>query len=137
MTAGYSRRGLTEKLGVKPGTTVTVLGAPAGYRRLLAPVPAGVRFVNRLAAGAGFVHQFARRRSELEAAFPRLARALEDTGTLWVSWPKRAAKVETDLTEDVVRGIGLAAGLVDVKVCAVDQTWSGLKFVRRLRDRKR
>ena len=78
---------------------------------------------------------FARSEAELRKAFPRLRDRLETNGMLWVAWPKKAAKVETDLTESVVREYGLGAGLVDVKICAVDETWSGLKFVRRLRDR--
>lgn len=82
-------------------------------------------------------YSFHRRREDLAVDFPRLARALTDDSTLWISWPKKGSGVETDLTEDVVRAIGLDQGLVDVKVCAVDQVWSGLKFVRRVRNRAR
>jgi hypothetical protein len=78
-----------------------------------------------------FIHQFARRKDDLAEAFPRLAQALADDGMVWISWPKKTSKIATDLTEDVVRGLGLPLGLVDVKVCAIDETWSGLKFVRR------
>jgi len=134
--AGYSSRSLADKLGIKPGTTVTALAAPPAYISLLQPVPADVTFVNRLAKQARFVHCFVTRRAELEKEFPALSRSLADDGTVWISWPKKAAKTDTDLTEDVVRAIGLRAGLVDVKVCAVDELWSGLKFVRRLADRK-
>ena len=134
--AGYSSRSLADKLGIKPGTIVTALAAPPAYIQLLQPVPADVTFVNRLGKQARFVHCFVTRRAELEKEFSALARSLADDGTVWISWPKKAAKTDTDLTEDVVRGIGLAAGLVDVKVCAVDDLWSGLKFVRRLADRK-
>ena len=84
-----------------------------------------------MSRGAPFIHQFARRKADLTEMFPRLARALADGGMLWISWPKKTSKVATDLTEDIVRGLGLPLGLVDVKVCAVDETWSGLKFVRR------
>jgi hypothetical protein len=134
--AGYSPRSLADKLGIKPGTVVTALGPPPAYLELLAPVPADVTFVSRLGRRARFVHCFVTRRAELEREFPRLAAALADDGMAWISWPKKAAQVETDLTEDVVRGVGLRAGLVDVKVCAVDEVWSGLKFVRRRADRK-
>ena len=134
--AGYSPRSLAEKLGIKPGTVVTALGPPRAYARLLGPMPADVTFVNRLGKRVRFVHCFVTRRAELSKEFPALARALADDGMVWISWPKKAAKVETDLTEDVVRELGLRAGLVDVKVCAVDEIWSGLKFVRRLADRE-
>ena len=134
--AGYSQRSLADKLGIKPGTVVTTLSPPPAYVKLLAPVPADVTFVSRLGRGAKFVHSFVTRRADLAKAFPEMARMLADDGTVWVSWPKKAAETDTDLTEDVVRELGLAVGLVDVKVCAVDDLWSGLKFVRRLKDRK-
>jgi len=134
--AGYSQRSLADKLGIKPGTVVTALSTPPAYVKLLAPMPADVTFVSRLGKRARFIHCFVTRRAELEKEFPALARALADDGMAWISWPKKAAKVETDLTEDVVRALGLRVGLVDVKVCAVDEVWSGLKFVRRLADRK-
>jgi hypothetical protein len=129
--AGYSSRSLVQKLGIGPGTTVVVVDGPPGYPSLLGKLPAGASIRTSMPAGARFIHQFASRRAELEKALPRAARALEDDGTLWVSWPKKASKRPTDLTEDVVRAIGLPLGLVDVKVCAVDDVWSGLKFVRR------
>ena len=115
---------------------VTALAAPPAYLSLLQPVPADVTFVNRLGKRTRFVHCFVTRRAELEREFPALSRSLADDGMVWISWPKKAAKAETDLTEDVVREVGLRAGLVDVKVCAVDDLWSGLKFVRRLADRR-
>jgi hypothetical protein len=122
---------LVEKLGIKPGTPVVLLSEPPGFPATLGPLPAGASIRTRLSPGAPFIHQFARRQADLRATFPRLARALADDGMLWISWPKKTSKVATDLTEDVVRGLGLPLGLVDVKVCAVDETWSGLKFVRR------
>ena len=134
--AGYSPRSLADKLGIKPGAVVTALSPPPAYLELLAPVPADVTFVSRLRKRARFIHCFVTRRAELEREFPALAAALADDGMAWISWPKKAAKVETDLTEDVVRAVGLRAGLVDVKVCAVDEVWSGLKFVRRRADRQ-
>jgi hypothetical protein len=106
-TAGYSKRTLVEKLGIK----------------------------SRLPASATFIHQFVRRRKDLTADFPSLARALTDQGTLWISWPKQTSGADTDLNENVVREIGLRHGLVDVKVATVDEVWSGLKFVRRVGNR--
>jgi hypothetical protein len=129
--AGYSSRSLIDKLGIKPETTVVLLGGPAGYAEMLGSLPDGARITTRLPRSAAFVHQFARLRAELEAALPRASDALVPDGVLWVSWPKKAAKVPTDITEDTVRDVALPLGLVDVKVCAVDDVWSGLKLVRR------
>jgi hypothetical protein len=128
---GYSTRSLPDKLGIKPGATVILLGGPPGYAKLVSPLPAGASIVTQLSPGAKFIHQFARLRIELEAEIPRADRALADDGVLWVSWPKKAARLGTDVTEDVVREVALPLGLVDVKVCAVDEIWSGLKLVRR------
>jgi hypothetical protein len=131
MTAGYSRRSLADKLGIKPGTRIIALGAPPHYIRLLGVLPHGTTISTRLRAPARFVHQFLTWRRELERAFPSIDAALADDGMAWISWPKKSSGVKTDLTEDVIRAVGLPLGLVDVKVCAVDQVWSGLKFVRR------
>jgi len=135
MCPGYSKRGLPEKLGIKAGSRVLLVGAPRGYEEMLEPLPEGAE----LCRGArGLVHVaqcFVTRRADLAREFPRLARRIERDGALWISWPKRASGVSTDLDENVVRAIGLASSLVDVKVCAVDDTWSGLKFVYRLADR--
>jgi hypothetical protein len=133
--AGYSGKPLVQKLGVKPATRLALWDAPEGFEAELGPLPAGVR---RLPAGEGPVEcvlLFADRAAALAKAFPRAARTLTEAGMLWAAWPKKASGVATDLTEDVVRRVGLAAGLVDVKVCAVNDVWSGLKFVRRLKDR--
>ncbi len=144
MPAGYSGTPLAKKLGIKPGVRVVALGVPVDYRELLEPIPEGATIdvllpaaggTCELAAAASFVHIFTTERAVLEAELPRLKGALEKDGILWVSWPKKAAKVPTDLDGNVVRRLGLDAGLVDVKVCAVDATWSGLKFVNRLKDR--
>ena len=135
MNSGYSRRSLSQKLGIKPNTKVIALGAPPIYQALLAPLPSGATVQTRLPASCDFIHHFARRRTDLAERLPRLADALTDDGTLWISWPKRAAGAHTDLTENVVRELGLTEGLVDVKVCAVDEVWSGLKFVRRVVNR--
>ena len=131
VTAGYSQRPLVDKLGIKPDAKIAILNAPRGYARTLGKLP------RRASAGAplDFVQFFTRERRELERRFAALARGLTPAGMLWISWPKQASGVATDLTEDVIRAIGLAHGLVDVKVAAVDEVWSGLKFVRRMRDR--
>ena len=135
MPAGYSNRNLAEKLGIKPDTKITALGAPPTYASLLGALPSGATMHSRLPSSAAFIHQFVRSRHDLATEFPRLALALTDDGILWISWPKQASGIQTDLNENVVREIGLATGLVDVKVCAVDEVWSGLKFVRRIKDR--
>lgn len=135
MPAGYSGTPLARKLGIQPGTRVIALGAPGDYPALLDPIPEGASLASELPGSADFIHFFTAERAELEARLPELEAALEPTGVLWLSWPKKAAKVPTDLDGNVVRQLGLAAGLVDVKVCAVDETWSGLKLVYRLKDR--
>jgi len=135
MSAGYSGRSLADKLGIKPGFVVAILGEPEGYRATLGRLPEGVTEKPRGSAACDFIHFFARDTKGLERAFPPLKRRLKPAGMLWVSWPKRASGVATDLGEAVVREIGLSNGLVDVKVAAVDETWSGLKFVIRLSDR--
>jgi hypothetical protein len=131
MTAGYSKRPLADKLGIRPATKIIALGAPPDYATLLGLLPEGTSISTRMARPARFVHQFVRTRSELERVFPAIDAALVDDGTVWISWPKKGSGMATDLTEDVVRAVGLPLGLVDVKVCAVDEVWSGLKFVRR------
>jgi hypothetical protein len=126
---------LVAKLGIKDGWAIAILNAPKGYDRILGKLP---REVTRKATVAGpldFIQFFTADRQDLEGRFPALERALAPAGMLWISWPKKVSGVATDLTEDVVRRIGLANGLVDVKVAAVDEVWSGLKFVRRLKDR--
>lgn len=133
--AGYSGTPLLQKLGIKPGMKLALINPPAGYHRTLGPLPDGVRRVAALRGPLDFIHCFVTTRDALEACFTRLAAALAPAGMLWISWPKKAAKRATDLTEDVVRVAALAHGLVDVKVCAVDEVWSGLKLVRRLKDR--
>jgi len=132
--AGYSKRSLVDKLGIKDGAKIVILNAPRGYKRTLGTLPQVSR-TSRVAGRLDFVQFFTKERQELERRFAALARALAPAGMLWISWPKGASGVATDLSEDVIRVIGLAHGLVDVKVAAVDDVWSGLKFVRRLKDR--
>ena len=134
--AGYSKRSLAAKLGIKPNVTICLVNPPEHYEETLGPLPDGVKWVEEPEAANGFIQFFTKSQRELKAEFPRLKAALAADGMLWVSWPKKAAKVETDLDGNIVREVGLTNGLVDVKVCAVDETWSGLKFVYRLKDRE-
>jgi len=134
--AGYSKTPLVQKLGIKPGMTITVIHEPADYRKCLGKTPPGVNFYCRVIQGCGFIHFFTTRRSDLEKQLRRLRQKIVDTGTLWVSWPKKSAGVPTDVTEDVIRTVALPLGFVDVKVCAVDETWSGLKLMIRRENRK-
>jgi hypothetical protein len=132
-TAGYSGTPLTKKLGIKPGHRVLLLSAPDGFA--LSDLPDGVRVVRRLGGKADVVVSFHTGRADLARRIPRLRAALEPAAGLWIAWPKRASKLETDLTEDVVRELALANALVDNKVAAIDETWSGLRLVIRLKDR--
>lgn len=132
---GYSGTPLAQKLGIKPGQKVATIGAPAGYRKLLAPVPKGVSLKTDIVAEAPFVHLFVKERRTLEKELKRLRRLLADAGVLWVSWPKKSSGVATDITEDVIREVCLPFDFVDVKVCAVDETWSGLKLMIRRENR--
>ena len=134
--AGYSGTPLPQKLGVKPGLTVVTIDAPTNYRRLLGTILKGVTFSDRLKPDSTFVHVFIKKRSELTKRLPVLREKVADAGTVWVSWPKRSSGVPTDVTEDVVRAAALPLGFVDVKVCAIDDTWSGLKLMVRRTNRK-
>ena len=133
--AGYSGRSLVEKLGIKPGTRIAILNAPRGYRVTLGSLPPGVVVASAARGTFPFIHFFTRSRTLLQAKVPLLLRALAPDGALWISWPKQSSGVETDMTEDVVRQVVLPTGLVDIKVAAVDDVWSGLKLVRRLKNR--
>ena len=133
--AGYSGKSLATKLGLKSGMRAYAIGAPEDYQQLLAPLPDDVRFLKRLAGDLDFIHVFAPTLSALLRAVPQVVSSLDVNGMLWLSWPKRASGIVTDIGEADVRRAGLDAGLVDVKICAVDETWSGLKFVYRLENR--
>jgi hypothetical protein len=135
--AGYSRRRLVEKLDLKPGSKAHLRGAPPGYLELLAPLPDGVVLRPSLRAPVEFIQAFFDQERKLARDLPALRDRLIRGGCLWISWPKRASGVTTDITEDVVRRLALANGLVDVKVCAVDEVWSGLKLMFRRSDRMR
>ena len=133
--AGYSGSPLPTKLGIKPGARVALVRAPAGFERELLPLPDGVRLRTQARGAQDIDVFFATRHSELDRRFDALARAIAPAGGLWIAWPKRTASVATDLREGIVRELGLAHGLVDNKVCAVDDTWSGLRFVHRVANR--
>lgn len=137
MSAGYSGTPLWKKLGIAEGATLVAPGAPAEYGEWLGPLPGGARVVGRAPRLPRAVHLFRTRRAELARDLASWRVRLDPDGFLWVSWPKKASKVATDLTEDVIRELALPLGLVDVKVCAVSEVWSGLKLVVRkeLRDR--
>lgn len=128
---GYSGTPLVRKLGFKPGTRAHYVNAPEHFAALVGELPAGVRVLRRPAPELDLVVLFVRERAQLERRLASLQPKLEAAGMIWVSWPKRASKVPTDISEDVVREIALPRGLVDVKVCAIDETWSGLKLVTR------
>jgi hypothetical protein len=134
---GYSGTPLPRKLGIEAGCRFAVLSAPPGFEAVLAGLPAGVQLRSQARGHLDVVLFFATRQAELGRRFPTLARRLEPNGGLWVAWPKRTSGVATDLVEERVRRIGLDCGLVDNKVAAIDETWSGLRFVHRVRDRPR
>ncbi|HVF04118.1 MAG TPA: DUF3052 domain-containing protein [Frankiaceae bacterium] len=131
MTAGYSGTPLATKLGIKPASDVRLVAAPESFEALLEPLPEGARVRRRGPLRADVVVFFATARGELARRVAGLGRAVFPAGGLWVVWPKRASGVATDVTEDVVREVALPLGLVDNKVCAVDETWSGLRLVWR------
>jgi hypothetical protein len=137
MTAGYSGKSLVEKLGIKEGQRIAILNSPKGYASELGSFPKGIRQNARLTAGLDFIQFFCTEYEDLEKRFPVLKKSLATTGMLWISWPKGSSKMATTLNENFVREIGLNNGMVDVKVCAVDDVWSGLKFVFRIKDRQR
>ncbi len=135
-SAGYSGTPLAAKLGIKAGSKVVAVGAPKDYRDLLAPLPDDVAFGTQVSRATDVVHVFTAIRAELAGQLATILPKLRPDAAIWVSWPKKASKVPTDITEDAVRGVALPMGLVDVKVCAVDAVWSGLKLVVRKENRR-
>jgi hypothetical protein len=132
---GYSGRPLPKKLGIKQGFHVMLVGMPADVRAELREALAACSEAKGGSGPLDFAMLFVSKQADLKKQFGRLAKVLAPAGMLWVSWPKRTSGVATDMNENDVRRIGLEAGLVDVKVCAVSEVWSGLKFVRRVKDR--
>ncbi len=133
--AGYSGTPLPKKLGIKEGHRVALVNAPTDFAATLGALPAGAEIIKQLRAPLDVIVFFTKSESELLRRFGDLAAKLNPAGGLWVAWPKKASGVATDLNENVVRQTGLATGLVDNKVCAIDEIWSGLRFVIRLKDR--
>ena len=129
--AGYSGTPLAKKLGIKEQTNVVAVDAPKGYRQLLEPLPAAVRFSSKIDKTIDVVHVFTTEKAELARSLASYRKALPQDAAVWVSWPKKAANVATHITEDVIRDVALPLGFVDIKVCAVDAVWSGLKLVVR------
>lgn len=130
-SAGYSGTPLAKKLGIKPGTIIVALGAPKHFPALLEPLPSDAKVTTRARKSPTFVHVFVTSKGVLTTHLKALRKSLRSDGAVWVSWPKKASGVATDITEDVIRDVALPMGFVDVKVCAVDETWSGLKLVVR------
>ena len=135
--AGYSGTLLTKKLGIKEESRVAFINAPTGFRKTLGLMPAKSKIVSQTEENLDLILLFVKRESQLAKAFAPLAAHLQPAGMLWIAWPKKSSGVATDLAFTNVQRIGLEAGLVDTKICAVDETWSGLKFVFRLKDRPR
>lgn len=129
--AGYSATPLAGKLGIGAGSRVLTIGAPDAYANWLAPLPDGVEFTRRPAGGVDLAHVFVVQRRDLASRLVALRKRLRSDAAVWVSWPKKAAGVATDITEDTIRELALPLGFVDVKVCAVSAVWSGLKLVVR------
>lgn len=133
--AGYSGTPLQKKLGIKEGLTVFVLNPPQAYFDWVSPLPARVTIKSKLTGEFDFMHVFVKEQKVFSKEFSRCKKQLKKDGMMWISWPKKASKVPTDLDENIIREFGLKNGLVDVKVCAVDEVWSGLKFMFRVKDR--
>jgi hypothetical protein len=134
--AGYSETPLAKKLGIKEQSRIALVNEPPSFRETLGELPGGVSFHGDSAKNIDLILVFVKSQSEVSKRFTKLASKLAPAGMLWIAWPKKASGVPSDLSDGVVREIGLAAGLVDTKVCAIDDVWSGLKFVIRLKDRR-
>jgi hypothetical protein len=137
VTSGYSGTPLPKKLGIKEGHAVAFLGSPPGFESTLGDLPPGARVKTQARGPLDVIVLFVTRRIDLQRRFSRLARTLDPAGGLWIAWPKKSSGLATDLTFEAVQSLGLDEGLVDNKVCAIDETWSGLRFVYRKADRPR
>lgn len=131
MTASYSGKPLAQKLGFKQGHRIFLIDAPDNYLSLVAPLPPDIEFVKKLSPIVDLAHIFAMEKNSLDKHLRKLRLTLSPEATLWVSWPKKSAKMATDITEDTIRELALPLGFVDIKVCAVSEVWSGLKLVVR------
>ena len=135
--AGYSGTPLAKKLGIVAGSRIFLSDTPKNYMELVAPLPEGVRVVRKIDRETDIVHIFSTERARLKTALQISLRNLRQDGSIWVSWPKKSSKLPTDITEDTIREVALPMGLVDIKVCAVDEVWAGLKLVLRKKNRTR
>jgi Protein of unknown function (DUF3052) len=134
--AGYSGTPLAKKLGIKGGSQIFLLNAPGNYLQLVSPLPEGVPIAPQITSHTDVIHIFSTKKEELSQALHTCLEKMRPNGMIWVSWPKKSSKVPTDITEDTIREVALPLGLVDTKVCAVDDVWSGLKLVIRKEKRK-
>ncbi len=135
MSNGYSKRPLVEKLGIKKGFKIRLIDVPMDYFDLLGYLPEEVEILENKKSKANFIHLFCENKSSFDKKFLKLKDEIERDGMIWISWYKKSAKIPTDLQADIIRTTGLSLGLVDVKVCAIDEKWSGLKFVWRKENR--
>lgn len=135
-SSGYSGTPLALKLGIKQGYKIKLINQPEYYFKLFNDYSKDIKELKDKNTKKDFIHYFTKSASQLNKDIKQLRREIEENGMIWISWPKKLSKVETDLNEDIVRDIALKNGLVDVKVCAIDEIWSGLKLVIRLKDRK-
>ena len=133
--AGYSQTPLIKKLGIKSGMKISILNPPDDLLKNLGEMPE-IDLIEKPRKEMDFILFFSDSKNEYEKNFPKLEKLLKSNGMLWIAWPKKASKIQTDLSENIIRDFGLANGLVDVKVCAITEKWSGLKFVIRVKDRK-
>jgi hypothetical protein len=134
-SSGYSNTPLAKKLGIKPGFKIMLINKPAHYFDLFTDMPTDLQVINDESEKKNLIHFFTTQKQELIGLLSQLKSQIKSDGTIWVSWPKKASKVETDITEDTIRNCALSIGLVDIKVCAVDEVWSGLKLVIPVKDR--
>ena len=135
--SGYSKTPLAKKLGIKPGYNIKLVNPPPNYADLFSDLPGELNFNESKKGGYQLVHFFTRDPAELAEVLPQLIKEIVPAGIVWVSWPKKSAKTGSLVTEDMIRGVGLKSGLVDIKVCAVDDVWSGLKFVIPVKERNK
>lgn len=136
-TVGYSATPLAKKLGIKDGFTIRLAGQPGYYFDLFEGMPLNIRILDDKETAKNLIHYFTKNADDLHRDIPLLKREIETSGMIWISWPKKASKITTDITEDVIRNLALRNGLVDIKVCAIDEIWSGLKLVIPVKDRVR
>lgn len=134
-SAGYSGTPLAKKLGIKPGFQIRLINAPGNYFDLFTDLPADIQITDDVTLKKDLIHFFTKSESEFTVMLSGLKNQIKPNGIIWVSWPKKASKVLTDITEDIIRNYALKIGLVDIKVCAVDEIWSGLKLVIPVKDR--